>query len=139
MMVDDAEESQLKGPIDLLAPYTTSHSHRRPLDGTTEPRTVKASLTDRRRFRGGGTREAPSLSSHPTVEMCHLPRIHQAPCSTTPSSERPTAPRTPEGVEHPAGNRTRDRWGSSSGYGASLGAPILAKYPICTPVVSCCS
>jgi hypothetical protein len=25
MMLDDAEESQLKGPIDFVAPYTSAH------------------------------------------------------------------------------------------------------------------
>jgi hypothetical protein len=29
MMVDDAEESQLKGPIDLLAPYTWNTASRK--------------------------------------------------------------------------------------------------------------
>ena len=35
MMVDDAEESQLKGPIDFLAPYTINVVRHRPVDAMT--------------------------------------------------------------------------------------------------------
>ena len=43
----------------LRATQATSHSHRRPFDSATEPRMPATRLADRRRFRGGGTRESP--------------------------------------------------------------------------------
>jgi hypothetical protein len=62
----------------------TSHSHRRPLNSATEPCMPATRLTDRKRSGGGATREESSLPSPPTVQMCHLPRIQQAPCSGAP-------------------------------------------------------
>ncbi len=35
MMVDDGEESQLRGPIDILAPYTINAVRHRPVDAMT--------------------------------------------------------------------------------------------------------
>jgi hypothetical protein len=92
----------------------TSRPHRRPLDHATEPRMVAARLTDRRRFRGGGTREAPSLSSPPDVQMCHLSDPTGFLLWGTRQDGLQRA-RTPGGVEH----QSRNCQLSSSGYGAS--------------------
>jgi hypothetical protein len=78
----------------------TSHSHRRPLNSATEPCMPATRLTDRKRSGGGATREESSLPSPPTVQMCHLPRIQQAPCSGAPVRTTYNGPGRLGGVEH---------------------------------------
>jgi hypothetical protein len=92
---------------------------------------VAAGLTDRRRFHGGGSRDAVLSCESSNCSNVPPAGIQQAPCLGAPIRTAYDGPGR-LGEWNTSRNQSRNRRRASSGYGAYTGTRILAKYPICT-------